>query len=378
MAEAKHQPDTAAHDTVGWLEQIAATARHGLTLALPGATIAIECSQISTANALSEYFSPWICVRPDDIDITVSVIEHDAIGEHLPWQDWTREPGKSGRKDTYIDVADARLIRKYRTGMVFLQSRAQCIAIGPCNANLNQIVNFINNQAMNALQQSGWLIGHAAAACYQQQAIAIAGFSGGGKSTSMLRLLEHPEVNFISNDRVFIKDQNGQLMLSGVAKMPRVNPGTLLNNARLLPLLSASQRQHYLTLAPDALWELEEKYDVMIPPLYGNDKNNRIDNSARLSAVMLLNWDRHSESKTSLEQVDITQRQDLLPALMKTSGPFYQDKNGQFQPDTQPPQPPAYNRLLSKTRVFEVSGGVDFNALQDFCWKLWALPEAHN
>jgi len=60
------------------------------------------------------------------------------------FKDWTREFGKSGRKDSYVDIEDARLIHKVRTGMVFLQSSDQKIAAGPCLQNDNQVINFIN------------------------------------------------------------------------------------------------------------------------------------------------------------------------------------------------------------------------------------------
>lgn len=377
MGEAKHKPDTSARDFLDWLENTTFACEHTLTLALPGAHLQVKCSEAATTKALQDYFRPWLSNSNTPLTSVITVVESAPVGQALPWQDWQREAGKTGRKDTYIEFSHARLIRKFRTGMVFLQSQNGPIAIGPAADNLNQIVNFINNQAMNKLQQDGWLIGHAAAASYRQQAIAIAGFSGGGKSTSMLRLMDHPEVNFISNDRVFIQPEQQRLMLAGVAKMPRVNPGTLLNNPRLAAMLTPEQLHHYQTLAPEQLWELEEKHDVMIPGIYGSHSKTRIENAAPLSAVILLNWNRLDQSACRIEAVEIFQRQDLLPALMKSPGPFYQNRDGTFIPNGHLPDPQAYLQRLQATRVFEVSGGVDFSQLRDFCWGLWGINEAN-
>ncbi|UTF59903.1 HprK-related kinase B [Gilvimarinus sp. DA14] len=378
MAEAKANTETEIHNFLHWLQRHPEKTEYSLSLALPGASVQVNCTQAQTASSLKAYFQPWLMSGEKNCDATVTVIESPTVAEYLPWQEWQREPGKSARKDTFIDLDDARLLRKCRTGMVFLQSRNQRIAIGPCNDNLNQVINFINNQAMNQLQQNGWLIGHAAAASYNQQAIAIAGFSGGGKSTSMLRLLDHPKVNFVSNDRIFTKQVGEQLLLCGAAKMPRVNPGTLLNNPRLQPLLTAEQKRRYQTMAPDELWELEEKYDVLIPKLYGRGENTRIENTAPLKAIVLLNWNRREQCATRIDKIDINERQELLPALMKSSGPFYQRSDGQFQPNAQMPALQAYLQQLSHTQVYAVSGGVDFSALRDFCWQLWQLPEAQD
>ena len=68
---------------------------------------------------------------------------------------------------------------------------------------------------MNELQNHGWLINHAAAlvyrdsVCASENAIAFAGFSGGGKSTSMLHVLNSGHCRFLSNDRLFVKSEDG-------------------------------------------------------------------------------------------------------------------------------------------------------------------------
>jgi HprK-related kinase B len=92
-----------------------------------------------------------------------------------------------------------------RYGHGFLQSQSEKIAAGPCLGNDIQVINVINNQYMTWLQQRDWLIFHASALVKDNKAYAIAGFSGGGKSTLMLHLLEQDETCFMINDRLFIK-----------------------------------------------------------------------------------------------------------------------------------------------------------------------------
>ena len=53
-------------------------------------------------------------------------------------------------------------------------------------------------------------------------------------------------------------------MLSGVAKIPRINPGTLLNNPRLHLLATNQQLQDWGAMASDELWHLEEKFDAVV------------------------------------------------------------------------------------------------------------------
>ena len=52
-----------------------------------------------------------------------------------------------------------------------------------------------------------------------------------------------------------------------------------------------------------ALWDLEEKYDVMIDELYGAERMRR---EARLAAVVILNWRRDGQQPLRCERVDST------------------------------------------------------------------------
>lgn len=317
-------------------------------------------------TAPSTAASPAGSANDQPVNITITAIEAPAPELDLAFKDWKREPGKQSRKDSYLALTpNTRLLRKVRTGMVFLQSPTEALAVGPCLKNDNQVINFINNQYMNYLQQQGWLICHAAGVvldAHQNQAIALAGLSGGGKSTLMLTLMEGEQSRFVSNDRLFIKVEGDGALAAGVPKLPRVNPGTLLNNPRLRSLLPAARQQALTTLPKQTLWELEEKYDVPITACYGE---GRIQHNAPLTALFILNWHHASDAETTITPVDLNQRRELLPAVMKSPGPFYQDSEGHFLDGDIRPTPEKYLAALKGVACYEITGRADFAKAAD-------------
>jgi HprK-related kinase B len=322
-----------------------------------------SCRLVSNSSELlarlTSYFSE--VVRPvDKPTYTLTLIESEPVDLAVEFTDWRREPGKTGRKDSYVDIEQGRLIRKVRTGMVFLQSQTSLIATGPCLANDNQVINFICSQMMTWLQQRDWLICHAASVVYHNKALAIAGFSGGGKSSLMLNMLEHADTQFLTNDRLFIHAEAGKVNAAGIPKMPRINPGTIVHNPRLHELIDAPQRQQLLALPKGELWQLEDKYDADIHRFYGE---GRTKYQAPFHALLILNWSRDSQQQTAIEQVNISQRPELLAAVMKSPGPFYQDQHGVFIDDNYQANPEKYIQVLADVTVFEATGKVDFDCL---------------
>ena len=336
-----------------------------LSFSANGLNLVIRSNSQALLDRLDAYFA-HLPPTPTKEPLEIIAVERPVMETGLPFTDWRREPGKTGRKDAWVDLADGRLLLKVRTGMLFLQSEGQRVAAGPCLTHDNQLINFINSQIMNRLQQQGWLICHAAALGREGGALALAGFSGGGKSTLMLKLLESPEYAYLTNDRLFLKAEEAGVEAVGIPKLPRINPGTLIHNPRLAPLLSEARRQELMALPKPALWELEEKHDVDVAGLYGAD---RIDTSTPrpLAALVILNWSRESTQPTRLEPVDLNHRKDLLPAVMKSPGPFYQDTEGRFQRDDDPLPEARYLQMFQPVKVFEASGRIDFDRLVSLC-----------
>ena len=334
-----------------------------LRLQVGRCNVLVRSNSIPLLSRLESYFSHIVLLNnSNNIDIEVLAIEQPGISLSLDFKDWQREYGKTGRKDSIYDVDGARIIFKVRTGMLFLQSQDTRIAAGPCLENDNQVINFIVNQYMTWLQQRDWQNCHAAAIVKEGQAYAIAGFSGGGKSTLMLQMLEDSATQFLTNDRLFIHAEDNHLMAAGVPKMPRINPGTIINNPRLCHLISPDEQSRLRALDPEALWDLEQKYDVDITADYGV---GRIAAEAPLKSFLVLNWQRDTNESLALKKINLRERPDLLLAIMKAPGPFYQKANGTFSQDSHTFNEAAYLDALALVNVYEATGQVNFKQLSE-------------
>ena len=352
---------TATSDAIS--EQLLATAtltEAPLLLRMGDQLLALHSNSPALLDTIAAYFSHIVetTAAAEQADIEVIAIDGPNPELDLPFRDWPREEGKSGRKDAVIDLDDARLVRKVRTGLVFLQRQQRPIAAGELSAHPNQLINFINSQHMNQLQQQGWLICHAAGLTAAEHGIAIAGFSGGGKSTLLLHLMEAEHARYVTNDRLFIRHRGIGTAMTGIPKLPRINPGTIVHNPRLRQLLSARELDRLQSLHADELWHLEEKYDAHINDLYGPQ---RIVDGGELRDLVILNWGRHHASPTQLQKVSLGERRELLHAVMKSPGPFFQDRQGQFLTGLEQARPADYLAALEGVQLWELTGRTDFD-----------------
>ncbi|WP_353347748.1 HprK-related kinase B [Aquicoccus sp. SU-CL01552] len=310
---------------------------------------------------LVAYFAEALDDRPGDDPggHVVHLLPGQVLDPEPTWTEWQREQGKSGRKDAVCDLEDGRLIRKLRSGVTFLQAPGVAVALGPLEANESTVINFINTQVLNAGLRDGWQLCHAAAVTKGARTLAISGLSGGGKSTSALRMMEIDGTGFMSNDRLLVRAGRPARAL-GIPKHPRINPGTILGNPRLRPMLSPARRATLAALPEAELWALEDKHDLIIPEVYGT---GRVTYDGPLTDFWVLNWRRDSAAPTRVHEVALAERPDLLGAIMKSPGPFYRRPDGHFEPNGNAPDPGPYLAALRGVRVCEVSGGIDFDAL---------------
>jgi HprK-related kinase B len=335
-----------------------------LYLVLGQFNICIRSNSSELLEKLQHYFSYIVAASIETPGIEILVYERETVDLGLEYIDWEREPGKQGRKDAYFDITGGRIICKVRTGMLFVQSNQYRIAAGSCNKYDNQVINFINTQYIIFLQQQGAMICHASAIHKGNRCLAMAGLSGGGKSTLMLKLLDDKKVNYITNDRLLLMPEGEFPRATGIPKLPRINPGTIVFNPALQKMIPAQRRKQLMQLPRKELWEIEEKYDVYINEVYGA---GRITLNALLNTFLVLNWQHDSDSELAVEQVDISQRPDLLGAIMKDSGPFYQYADGSFYQQKTPFDTSAYLEVLEGVKVYEARGRVDFEGLKQFC-----------
>jgi len=252
--------------------------------------------------------------------------------------------------------------------MHFLLGRSELVAVGPCVKNSNQVVNFIISQYISRRLHEGWALCHGAGVAVSDRGIGIAARAGAGKSTLALHLISSG-LSFVSNDRLLIRraGPNEAAEMAGVPKMPRVNPGTLLNNADLAGILPAERERELRQLPTEKIWDIEEKYDVMIDRVYGP---NRCHYRTELTALLILNWSNRSSEPARFDQVDISARGDLLSLVMKASGVFHRNVDGKTTAESL--DPAEYVSALRGVPVIEATGRADFARGVGFCRELLA------
>ncbi|NCC23644.1 MAG: HprK-related kinase B [Deltaproteobacteria bacterium] len=307
---------------------------------------------------LKEYFGPFVSLKPDfEPVMVVTAHQGEPPLTDLAFETRPPDPGKTKIKEEFVDLPDGRIVRKRLTGMVFAFGGDLHAAVGPCLDNPNQVVNFINNRHIDWMLNQGGILGHAAGVAAHGRGLALAGFSGAGKSTLALHLMSRG-TSFVSNDRLVV--QAGEPMtMHGVAKLPRINPGTIMGNPDLAGMLTETERGIYEAMVPDELWSLEAKHDAFLDQCFGP---GRFCLEAPMDGLAILNWKR-GQGKCRVEVVDLDARRDLLPAFMKSPGLFFLPRPG----INREPGPEVYVRALAGSLVLEFSGGVDFILAADTC-----------
>ena len=321
----------------------------GLGLALAGWRIRVVSNSAELVAELKDYFGPFLAPA-DGPTLTVTALETPVLDTGLSFQVKQPDPGKKKIKEEWADLADGRVVRKRLTGMIFAFGGQNHLAAGPCLANSNQVINFVNNRMIQLELNQGALLAHAAGVRREGAGLALAGFSGMGKSTLALHLMSLG-TTFISNDRLLVRRDDGPPLMTGVPKLPRINPGTALNNPDLAGVIPPHERKQFAEMTSDQIWTLEHKYDVDIAQCFGPD---RFKLQSPLNALALLNWQRDGGA-LDMHQVELAARPDLLAAFKKDRGLFFLSEGN--EPDH---SDRAYLEALSGVKVFELGGGVDF------------------
>ena len=332
-----------------------------LRLALGGVVIEIRSNSAPLIEELSSYFGAFLTWH-DEPHIVITALEQAEFAPPFPLIIKTPDPGKTRIKEEYADLVDGRLVRKRLTGMVFLMAADVNLAVGPCLANANQVVNFVNGRYIEHLLRRGGLLCHASACAKGSGAIVIAGGPGVGKSTLALHLLEHG-FDFVSNDRVVLLGEPRSVHAHGVPKLPRVNPGTIVGLTQLHALMTEDELEAMRSLPPAELWQLERKFDVPLDSLYGPDRF-RLDTD--VAGVLILEWTR-AGGACHVQEFAPSERPDLLKPLVKSTGLFLLDDSGLAFSAAGLPDPSLYAQLLSGMPAFRLSGGVDFERAIQLC-----------
>jgi len=326
-------------------------ANHGLTLGFAGCLVQVTSSSRGLKEALADYFQEFLCDGGPPA-VRISLHESEVLPAPFAFAPKPPSPGKTVTKEEWVDFPDGRMVRKRLTGMLFLFGGGEHLAVGPCLANTNQVINFINNRFIEWKLGQGSLLGHGAGVVAGNRGLAVAGVSGSGKSTLALHLMA-AGARFVSNDRLMVMRRGEGLEMCGVAKHPRINPGTALTVPGLSGLLAPGERARFMSLPRDVLKDVEEKHDVPIHRFFGP---GRFALTAPLCGLVILNWSGIG-SPTAVRSLEMPRDASLLSAFAKDTGLFYGPFQGQA---TRAPTLSAYADLLAGVPVVELSGGRDF------------------
>jgi HprK-related kinase B len=333
----------------------------GLSLRPAGVPLRVLTNDEVVWGELRYYFRAYICDDGTPPQAVIKLVQ-GMIDPGLGWMDVQRGVGKK-IKEAVREVKGGRLILKRTTGMVMAIQPERGLAIGDLRANLNQGINLINSCFARIVMRGGHLLLHASGVSWNGQTVALAGPPGAGKSTASLQLVERG-FRFLSNDRVLARRGETRIEAIGYPKMPRVNPGTLLHNSRLVGMLEPGEREALSALPTTELWRLERKRDVDLDQIYGQGTTEL---RSELRALVLLRWQMDGGSFKS-RRLDAAQALTLLPLFYKDLGAF--GLEGPVRAERAVDRLAEYLNLLEHLTIIEVRGGWDFVALRDLVGNL--------
>jgi len=332
---------------------------HILALNLDGYLVHFKTNSMSLVAELTDYYQFFLANEeqqdraPDRVVTGLQCAAQDIKGD---WAVKQPDPGKAKVKEHILNVEGGKLIYKVLTGLYLLFKGPQRFCFGPLEDHPNQVVNFINNMHLEHLLSLGGQLFHASGVCLGNNGLGMAGLSGKGKSTLALRLLQRG-MDLVSNDRLVVSEKAPGLLMQGITKYPRINPGTVINQPELAGIVSAKDLARYKAMTFDELWMLEEKYDAFVEPAFGCS----FTLNAKMRMFVALDWDRNSSAPLRLEKRDPDNCIALVRNVMKSPGVMLPEASTRIPEAVVEP----YLALLAQCDFYVLSGRVDFDEAAD-------------
>jgi HprK-related kinase B len=289
----------------------------GVSLHFEDFALTIETADQHIIDKLQRYFGDF-ATEPTTEDRPRSllrVIEEEAKEPEkdlVPWM----EKGK----EAFLDLPSGRFVRKMRTGIMISIQEDMWSSVwtmrGPISRNFSQLISLIGTiHGLHAIDRGGSMIHASAVANDSDHALAVIGQSGSGRSSVAVCLLDQG-YDFISNDRIILDPPLGtdEVAVRGIPKLPRVNPGTLPDNTRIV--LDPTTRDHQ-GLARDQLGKSKGKLDLQVGRVLGR----RWILNGELKAAIVLGWDS-GETGLDFQKLAPDQALSELKRVSKDFGVF--------------------------------------------------------
>jgi HprK-related kinase B len=311
--------------------------------------IDVETNSLRLAGKLQSYFSGYLAVERKTAGARLRAIVGPAEYDDAKMEIWSRASTPNRLpKESFYDAGGTRRILKNRTGVLITVSEAGATITGELDEHSNQVINLIGTMFGLSLLDKRYVMVHASAIVDANgEALVFLGNSGSGKSSLALQLIERGGFEYLSNDRVLMRVQKDEILVAGLPKKPRVNPGTLLASESLSRLVPRPRRRAYARLAREELWKLEEKTDVDVQ----QDLGARSRLQAPLGRIYSLEW-RPGGSGLEQRQLDAD---DALTALLTTAKDFgpYDLHGAERRPQR------TYSRIARLATCIGVTGRAD-------------------
>ena len=342
-----------------------------LDLLLTDCALRLQSNTPALLKELAPYYAPFRGKKGAP-DLLIDLIEAPSPQFNRSFIDAPPTPGTGKLSEAYHDLPDGRIVVKKRTGVALLFGGGVNLAIGPLSRYPNQVINFISDRYVQWRVDRGCILCHAAAVTRGNSGLALAGLSGSGKTTLALHLLEQG-FELVTDDLLLLMPGAEGLRMLGVPRRPKINPGTALGNGNLKGLIADTTRGELEKLDGEALWKVRGKGELDGEALWKVRGKGELDRpgqgglspslSARLTALLILNWQRRPGPST-LHPLDLDRRRDLLPHIRKSKGLYLLEKRGGKGFDL---CDAAYLRLLAGTRLYELGGEANFQEAVRAC-----------